>query len=354
MFKKLKEIGSEFYFEKPTHEENGFFDRFRADVVHMMSGRTAIRFVLEDFSWQDDKKVAYLPAYTCPTTIEPFLKAGYQVTYYDVDSAFRPMFDKGLMKSVSVVYIEGYFGFANYDEPFLRECKRAGIKIIHDTTHTLFSDDGIFSNADYFIGSLRKWFGIPAGGIAACLSGGFLAKPASADPKYTDMRLKALSLKSDYIITGDLNTKTQVMQLFSDAEEHLCGNYHMQAADELSIRLAMQFPIQEMILRRRENYCYLLENLPSVHDVKPAFADLPEGTCPLFFPVFSKKRDSIKSALVANKIYPPIHWPISEAINVDEYPNAKRIYQTILSLPCDQRYKIDELKRVCEVLACLK
>jgi hypothetical protein len=320
----------------------------------MMCGRAAICYVIEDFSPRDIIRVAYLPAYTCRTTIEPFIKKGYEVRFYDVDTAFGPVFDKTLLGGISVLFIEGYFGFPNHDSGFLSECKSRGMTIIHDITHTVFTEDGISGSADYLIGSLRKWFGIPSGGIAVSLCKKFHNMPAESNDTFTEMRISALSAKREYIESGNQAMKQDVLRLFSEAEDYLTRIFDTQASDDCSVRIVRRFPIEEMIKKRRENYRYLLDNLADIPAIEPAFHEFPPGICPLFFPIFSDKRDDVKQRLISQSVYTPMHWPVPDAIDVEKYPNAKRIYDRILSIPCDQRYNIDDMKRIGESLTCLK
>ena len=49
-----------------------------------------------------------------------------------------------------------------------------------------------------------------------------------------------------------------------------------------------------------------------------------------------------------NNIFTPIHWPFeSEALNGSV---KNQLYENELSLICDQRYTIDDMKRQIEVL----
>ena len=65
--------------------------------------------------------------------------------------------------------------------------------------------------------------------------------------------------------------------------------------------------------------------------------------CPLFVPIITKKRNEIRQFLTDNKIYCPVHWPKPAGCE-------SNLYDTELSLICDQRYSEEDMKRLVEVL----
>ena len=132
----------------------------------MMSGRCGIYRCLLDLAQRDTRKVAYVPMYTCETVLAPFLKAGYQLRFYEVDRQLHSVFDPAVLDEISVLSLCGYYGFSNYDHDFVRRCKDRGVTIFEDATHSILSADGIDPLCDYVAGSFRKWMGVPCGGFA--------------------------------------------------------------------------------------------------------------------------------------------------------------------------------------------
>ncbi|MFQ9704217.1 MAG: hypothetical protein ACLR0U_23165 [Enterocloster clostridioformis] len=57
------------------------------------------------------QKAAYVPVYTCETVLAPFLKAGYELLFYDVSKDLTPIFDERVLDRISVVNLCGYYGF---------------------------------------------------------------------------------------------------------------------------------------------------------------------------------------------------------------------------------------------------
>lgn len=71
---------------------------------------------------------------------------------------------------------------------------------------------------------------------------------------------------------------------------------------------------------------------------------------PLFVPVWIQSgiRDNLRRYLIEHSIYCPVHWPLSDLhIICDE---AKQLYQSELSLVCDQRYVHFDMYRIVETI----
>ena len=183
----MKEIGGFFPYEKAMPTENHYAQRVcpdAGDVRHLMSGRCAIYLCLKDSMLTDTRRVAYLPAYTCETVSGCFVKAGYQIYYYDVDEHMVPLFDENLISKISFLLICGYYGFTTFDTGFVKRCRKNGVTVMQDTTHTAFSMEATCPDTDYVAVSLRKWMGVTSGGLAFKRSGTFHVTLLPPDEKH--------------------------------------------------------------------------------------------------------------------------------------------------------------------------
>ena len=195
----MKKIGGYFPYEALLPEKNNFLEGLcpdTGDLRYLMSGRCAIYYALEDYKNTDMRRIAYVPIYTCETVLAPFHKAGYTLLFYDFDRNMNPVFDPAVLDQISVISICGYYGFSSYNREFVAECSRRGIGIIEDTTHSIFSSDGIDPHCDYIVGSLRKWIGVAAGGFAIKTKGQFLSNPKEPDKQHLSIRKQCLDLKN--------------------------------------------------------------------------------------------------------------------------------------------------------------
>ena len=118
--------------------------------------------------------------------------------------------------------------------------------------------------------------------------------------------------------------------------------------DNLSYALYKTENFAAMRHKRRENAKYLHEHLKGVRFI----GELTENTVPLFVPVFfetTEQRNAVRKKLIEAQIYCPIHWPKPAQIPADFAVN--KIYDTELSLICDQRYDLDDMMRMVEVIS---
>ena len=65
-------------------------------------------------------------------------------------------------------------------------------------------------------------------------------------------------------------------------------------------------------------------------------------------PVFLDDRTLVRSKMFSEKIFTPVHWPYeTERLNGSE---RNKLYDTELSLICDQRYSLEDMEKQIEVL----
>lgn len=351
------EIGGFFPFGKMQEKENGYFERVcpgAGDVRHLMSGRCAIYLCLQDSLLTDTRKTAYLPAYTCETVSGCFVKAGYQIYYYDVDETLTPLFDRSLIDKISFLLICGYYGFSTYDEDFVKACHEKGVTIMQDTTHTAFSPLPACPWADYVAVSLRKWMGVTSGGLAFKRKGAFQVSPIALDETHLAIRTEALTKREAYERTGDETLNKESSEAFWKAEWMLREIFDMQEGDADSLYRIRHYPIENSVEKRRENFTYLLEHLPENPAVRPVFTELPKDVCPMFFPFLCEDRQNLMDHLAAWQIPPKVYWPVPPFIHIEDYPHAEYVYGHIMSISCDQRFGLEDMERVVRVFEMYK
>jgi len=339
----LNEIGSEFW-HVPSSEPNDFFSRCEGDIAFTMSGRTSILYILQEVESTVTTKIVYMPAYCCDSMVAPFRLKGYDIHFYDITHSFEPVIQLNLLKSAGVFFTCDYFGFpTSIPQKFIDTCRKHHIITIHDITMSLFSQVN-YTNHDYLLGSFRKWIGIASGGLAIALKKPFSTQLLPPLTPYIQTRQKALNLKAEYIQSPSESLKTQVRDLFLNAEALLNGATSRYASDTVSIDCLRHYPYLELIEKRRRNYLTLLEGFSSLANINILHASMSADTCPMFFIIFTDDRDRFKQYLIENQVYPPVHWPIPE--NREHSENSKQIANAILSIPCDQRYGTQEMERI--------
>ncbi|XMB72263.1 hypothetical protein RJI07_09175 [Mycoplasmatota bacterium WC30] len=342
------EIGSEFWiddeinFQKKTKMPY-WLSKF-GNITLTTSGRGALSLLLSQI--KPTVKKALLPSFICSSVILPFEIYGYEIDYYDLDEYFKPVnIDSIIDSNVGLFLHMGYFGFtcndALYDAISLLKSK--SVIVVEDATHTLFSKHLKKIDNDFVIGSIRKWFGIPSGGFLASRDN-LKFEPLNCTSEFINIRYQGLLQKFDYIISNNESIKADYLAAFAKAELILDNDIKPCKIDNISKTIIKNVDDTKIKFSRRENYYYLSRYLSGVKNIKIIYPDIENNITPMFFPIYVVgKRDELRNHLISNKIYCPIHWPVSPKINkkISEITNG--IYESILSIPCDQRYNIEEM-----------
>lgn len=352
----MKVIGGMFPLEKPGTGDNGYLASLGGDAELYMSGRCALYACLEDIGGGSAGKTAYVPSYTCETVLAPYEKAGYRLRFYDIDPEnMRPVFREGDLEGVSVMGLCGYYGFIRYDGSFPGVCHRHGVKVVQDTTHSPYFAD---PEADYLAGSLRKWMGVAAGGVAVKRNGRFSAVPLPPDEEHLKGRYDSFEERSEALRTGDESHDEKASGIFWETELRLRRIFDSYAGDELSERIIRTFDFDGMRERRRRNYMTVLSNLRAPRDFRVVFDTLEDCDVPSHFTVYADDRDSFQQALREKGISSTVYWPRTPASESTEgfdelYPGAAYIYDHVCSIQIDQRYGDDEMRYLASVLNAL-
>ena len=327
--------------EPLLREENGYFQRLcrgGGEVSFTMSGRCGIYQCLEDIKRRDQKRVAYLPMYTCETVAAPFHKAGYAIRFYEVDRGLRSIFDQAVIGDISVLSLCGYYGFLDYDRGFVQACHDRGVVIFEDLTHSLLSDGGLDPLCDYAAGSFRKWLEIPSGGFAVKFGGVF--STACRQPHQ-----EHLALRRQYL-------ETHSMEAFWGAERMLRQIFDLYGSDEESEYILRHADFEEIKERRRDNYRTLLEALPErLRGLRPVFPALPEGTVPSHFCLYADNREHFLAYLQENGVPYKVFWPVGPLVDLTGHPTVQWIYEHIMALFCDQHQTGEDMLRLAGILA---
>lgn len=161
------EIGSEMQLNLADYsevkEDNIFSYLSGFNTIYLDSGRSAIKALNQLLP---SGKIL-LPSYICKSVIDGFEKR--EMEFYDMDYKFDidlAQINKKIHDNPpAVLFIMNYWGNVyNHDTitAIKEQCKKEGIVIIEDTTHSIFTAP--ITVGDYCVCSLRKWFPIGVGG----------------------------------------------------------------------------------------------------------------------------------------------------------------------------------------------
>lgn len=316
----MSEIGSEFH-RMPHEDGNGL--TFPRPGTLVFSGRTAIEAVLKQLP---DARKALLPSYCCDSMIVPFRNAGIEVEFYRVE--WDGELKVEVKDSADILVWCNYFGFKNSIPDY------AGV-IIEDITHSLFSAKSSHSRSDFLVASLRKWEPVNCGGYCSAEADG-----TEPPEEFVNLKTAAMELKTEYLEELKAEKKERFLQMFGDSNHWLAENYSGLSIDSFSRAYLERVNVDEQIRIRRENAKVLYEGLTGIVQFMFPIKDMD---CPLFVPILLPNRDEVRKHLTKNEIYCPVHWPKPEGCE-------SNIYDSELSLICDQRYRIEDMKRIISVI----
>ncbi len=325
------------------------------DVLRFSLCREALLTIAKQLGHREKKVL--LPAYTCQTVIAPFVQEGWQCAFYPVDRDLR--IDKAaivrLAKSLnpSLCVVHPYFGNELNAEELetLGKVKDLSCVLVEDRTQILFSEHyhKIF---DYYVGSYRKWFPIPDG---AFLKNGASALPIAAsemveNDKFVQLQTEAMCLRGDFLKNGDENVKNRSRQMVEQANSVISGKIFPHCMSGSSQKIMNQTDVKLLMQRRMDNYRFLFEHLQHQTVCRRVKQDISElTTVPLYFPVYVQNRAALQAKLCTHRIYAPILWPV-QTTDILINDTIKEIFDTILMIPCDQRYTEEDMQFVVDVI----
>lgn len=344
------QIGSEFWIYKKKYRNVDSIPKWITkfgETTLTSTGRGAIALILDEV--QPKIKTVLLPNYICESVIMPFAEHDYICFFYDTNLNLTPEIEMLISQNDIGIFLHmGYFGFPTNSglADIIKRLKSKGSIIVEDVTHTLFSNYPRLEENDYYVGSIRKWMGLPSGGFLAA-PGMKIVRTLKCNDEFANIRENALLLKGKYVINSNDELKLEYSDLFARAESIISNQTEIYNIDETSKNILATANIDDLRYSRTENFTNLSNGLKNINGIEAIFTTLPEYICPIFFPIYVKEnRDSVQQELSKQGIYCPVHWPLPSQIDNKCLKNSKHIYDQILSIPCDQRYNENDMERI--------
>lgn len=327
------------------------------------SGREALALLCNILSLGDSDEVL-LPSYLCLEALRPFLQARVRVRFYPVSQSLRisaRTVAERISSRTKLVLLVHYFGLPLPLRLFreLRSLQPA-VAIVEDCVQAglSFNAEGrlVGQDGDFSIFSYRKLLPLPDGGVL------FANIPSRSVQLNNDWpwrwgflacRLAGMTLKSVYERHPAAMRKICFRNWLLQADRILAKHPVLGSASFWSRRLLWRISIEKAWAQRRWNFLYLLNSLlsdPDAFAVRPLYRSLPDGACPLGFPLLAQDRDGIRIRLIQQGVYPPIHWELPAVIDRHEFSEAHALAARIMTLPIDQRYGKDDIDRMLRLL----
>lgn len=332
-------IGGEFEIDKlrkGTAKIPDIFDR----GYFYSSGRAALYHILTCIVNCGNKKIL-LPDYLCESIVNVVKLSAIPYEFYSLNA------DLSIdLKTINNIYDENtsiliinYFGGVDVK----REIERVrevfkNVLIILDNVQALFSMFELI-DADFMFTSFRKQLPVPDG--AWVVSKSHNLEEVFNKNTFAQYKLAGGLLKyNNQFSSIDEN---MYLDLFVKGETLIDRNINSCMSD-ITTSLLQNVDFEMIRNKRIENSMFLIEGLRKI-GVSPII-DFYSGKVPLFIPVKFRDRSYIRSLLIENRIFCPIHWPKFSEVNL----NKNSIYDEELSLVIDQRYNIDDIKLMLSII----
>ena len=312
----MKEYGG--YIEFENYHGNMLHD----GAISLNSGRNALAYLCE----AKKIKKLYLPHFLCSSVPNLCDKIGVECGYYHISEKFEPIFNRTLGED-EWLYIVNFYG--QLDNDYLTAWKQKYGRVIVDNAQSYFQMPVEGMDTLY---TCRKYFGVA--------DGAFL---------YTDTWLecefpKDESFERMHFLLGRFERCANEFYSEYVANNKLFATESVKRMSRLTENLLRGIDYASVAKRRQENFEFLDAEFWNINELK-----LKSVYGAFMYPLLIQNGAAVRKELQKEKIYIPTLWP-----NVlEECPPDSLEYHyavDILPIPVDQRYGIEDMKYLVEVI----
>lgn len=315
----MKEIGGYFELELAQKQE------YHNDLIKLNSARSGLKYILKA---KKSQKV-YIPNYVCSSIIESLEKLNIKYEFYNINDSFEIIQHIELKEHEKLLYVNYFALKSKYIKDLVN---KYGNKLIIDNTQAFFEKplQGIDT-----IYSPRKFFGVSDGGYLS--TDVLLGKELELDESYNSV-LQLL---------GRIDKNASAFYEEYQKSEQRLEDQPIKKMSKLTQKILSSIDYEEVQQRRKENFSYLQEAL---RDENMLDVNLSSETVPFVYLLNKgEEGDDLRKHLIANKIYVAKYWnevyERRQALNIE-----KKFVEQIIPLPIDQRYDLDDMKRLVRVI----
>lgn len=332
-----------------------FMNGNKYNTVFYQSGRNAIQtlttYLAEKFNFRE----ILLPDYVCSTVKDAIERAGIKCKLYSINREFDydiKQIEEKIRGGVKCIYIVQYFGKKISDDmkQAIKEWKSKDIIVIEDITMSLFSNDkNSIGFGDYIIGSIRKWLPIPDGGFISSQKTEIPKEPNDdCVSKYTHYYSIVQIMKKEYIKNNlsDKELKDNYMEYYKKSIDELFSDYKIYSISQVSKSYINNYNMEEIIEKREYNYDYLYNKINEISNVKPKIKR-ENNMLPFGMLIETQYRDELLKYLIEAGIYCNVHWRLPDN---PQNRDVQYLSNSIITIPCDQRYGESEMDYIANVL----
>jgi len=312
-----------------------------------------------------------VPSYHHGVEIEALVHAGAKPVFYRVgrnwdidltDVAAR------IGPHTRALYLIHYAGFPGPVREMKDLASKHDLALIEDCALSLLSSDGhhqLGTIGDVSVFCLYKTLPVPNGG-ALQVNGTRRCQPAllQTPPAVSVFNHTASALLKNLELRGGragrwsrslLRSVAHGAVQASQVERIATGTMNFDPAhvnlgiSPLSLRIAGAQDLAGIVTLRRRNYQLLLEKLAPV--CPPLFKNLPDGVCPLFYPLRVKSKSELLGILQSLGIGAIDFWRDPHpACDPGLFPEATELRGSIIEIPCHQDLDMETMAKMAAMV----
>jgi len=312
----MKEIGGYFELELQGREE------FHQKALKLNSGRNCFKYILKT---QKITKV-YIPNYICDSIIEPLEEFNIKYDFYNIDERFEVIGEIEVKENEKFLYVNYYALKTKYINQL---SDQYNTKLVIDNTQAFFNLP--IENIDT-IYSPRKFFGVS--------DGGYLYINKISDKMYEKDISDSYSQLLGRIELG-------ASKCYEEYQQSECSlvNSPIKSMSNLTAKILNSIDYENVERIRIKNFNFLHKKLKKFNKLK---IDLSDIKVPFTYPYMVDDIE-LRENLIKNKVYVAKYWnEVLDRESVNHYE--KDFVDQIIPLPIDQRYNLEDMKRIVEVI----
>ncbi len=303
------------------------------------------------------------PSFHCGTELEPVLRAGLTVRFYDVGENLlvdRDALDRCVTPSTRALFVTHYFGLPQDVAMLAGYCRERGLALIEDCAHVCPGGPDVTgpgTAGDIAVFSLRKVLPLMDGAALVINNRELSApeQPRDSAPRsvlLSEYRSRTLyrlaaTVRSTGLGRWVLDSVLRRLRGRPDGGDPLPGladvyGFHADQADwrmsRISERLLRQCDWEQIRSRRRENFHYLAERLKPGSHIKPLIPSMPPNFTPWLLPLCVSEPEALLRHLCGSRVDVGWFWQRfhGDAIIPDDCPGGGRLKRRCLALPIHQ------------------
>lgn len=312
----LKEIGG--YIELDRY----FGKEYHNKAISLNSGRHALEYLIK----AKKIKKLYIPFFLCASIRNLCCKFGCEYDFYEIDADFKPCFNREL-NSNEYLYIVNYYG--QLTNKLLKKYKSKYKNIIVDNAQDFFRLPVQGVDTLY---TCRKFFGV--------CDGGYLYTD-----KYIDYDLEVdKSYERIKYVLGRYEEDAAAFYQKSVENNKFFATQELKQMSKLTRNMLRGLEYKKIAKKRTQNFEYLHKRLKNINKLKLI---VPYGA--FMYPLYVENGKELKKKLIENKIFVPTLW--GDVFDVALKGSVSWDFtESIVPLPCDQRYGIEEMVYISNII----